>query len=503
VAAPASAAPVTQSVVFAYTGAAQTWVVPAGVTSVTVEALGAGTPAPGHDDGAGGGRAEAPFGVTPGQTITVLVGGSGSTFDGSFEPTAGFNGGGRGFNGGGGASDIRIGGTSLSDRVLVAGGAGGAGLCSIGGLPIGGAGGGLIGLSSVSEPCGSSTPGTGGTQTGGGVNPVDSGANGAFGVGGDQLATWGPAAGGGGGWYGGAAGELNGAGGGGSGHGPAGTVFETGVRSGDGQVTISYELQGQTISFGPTPTDKVMGSAPLQADATATSGLPVTFSTGSGTTNGACTVSSTGLVTLVHAGTCQVAADQPGDSTYAPAPRQLQTFAVAKGSQAITFTSSAPAYADIGDTFSVAATGGASGNPVTFTTASPGACTVTGTTVEFTGGGTCEVRADQAGNADYLAAAHVTQTIKVRKAQEVRITSKPTLMSTLGGKYQVVANATSGLTVALAIGPATTNGACTITGTTVTLVRNGTCAITADQPGNNDWAPAPQATQTFTVTRAS
>lgn len=43
---------------------------------------------------------------------------------------------------GGGASDIRIGGTSLSNRVLVAAGGGGGG---ISGSPSGGAGGGTVG----------------------------------------------------------------------------------------------------------------------------------------------------------------------------------------------------------------------------------------------------------------------------------------------------------------------------------------------------------------------
>jgi Ca2+-binding RTX toxin-like protein len=45
--------------------------------------------------------------------------------------------------------------------------------------------------------------------------------------------------GGGGGWYGGGGGGVGG-GGGGSGHGPEGTVFQTGVRSGNGLVTVTY-----------------------------------------------------------------------------------------------------------------------------------------------------------------------------------------------------------------------------------------------------------------------
>ena len=45
--------------------------------------------------------------------------------------------------------------------------------------------------------------------------------------------------GGGGGWYGGGGGFIGG-GGGGSGYGPPGTAFATGVRSGDGLVTVTY-----------------------------------------------------------------------------------------------------------------------------------------------------------------------------------------------------------------------------------------------------------------------
>ena len=42
---------------------------------------------------------------------------------------------------------------------------------------------------------------------------------------------------------------------------------------------------------------------------------------------------------------------------------------------------------------------------------------------------------------------------------------------------------------------------CTVAGTTVTLVGGGTCTVAADQPGQApDLLPAPQVTQSFTVT---
>jgi hypothetical protein len=74
---------------------------------------------------------------------------------------------------------------------------------------------------------------------------------GTFGSGGNAAGIF-SAGGGGGGWYGGGGGFNAGAGGGGSGTGPAGTNFETGVHSGDGQVTITYTANPTPAN--PTPT---------------------------------------------------------------------------------------------------------------------------------------------------------------------------------------------------------------------------------------------------------
>src|ERR1019366_7028253 len=61
----------------------------------------------------------------------------------------------------------------------------------------------------------------------------------------------------------------------------------------------------------------------------------------------------------------------------------------------------------------VSATGGGSGNPVTFTSATTGVCTVSGSTVTFVGVGTCTINANQAGNASYSAASQVQQSFSV------------------------------------------------------------------------------------------
>lgn len=83
-------------------------------------------------------------------------------------------------------------------------------------------------------------------------------------------------------------------------------------------------LQPQSITF-TAPGAQVLGTS-LTVTATASSGLPVSFSTA---TAAVCTVSPSGVVTLVSAGTCTLNADQGGDGSFSAAPQVQQTFAVA------------------------------------------------------------------------------------------------------------------------------------------------------------------------------
>ncbi len=235
---PASGAAKTWT--FGYTGGMQTWVVPAGVTSAHFDISGAagGEPYVATFNPGKGGRAQAELPLTPGSTVYIAVGGKGGY------PGAGYNGGGNGSRfGGGGATDIRIGGTGLLARALVAGG--GGGVADHSGNP-GGDGGGLTGTAGSGA-----FGGGGGTQTtgGSGTYPI---WDGSFGQGGGSGGSRNATGGGGGGWYGGASGP--GGGGGGSGYGPPGTHFSTGVSGGNGSATI-------TVLERP-PTGAYQGSSP-------------------------------------------------------------------------------------------------------------------------------------------------------------------------------------------------------------------------------------------------
>jgi hypothetical protein len=240
-AAASSATKRAKSKTFSFTGAQQKFTVPNSVTKITVEASGA---AGGVVEGtlpAAGGFVKATIPVTSGQTLAVLVGGTATGANGI---DGGFNGGGNGAGGGGGASDIRQGGDTLYDRVIVAGGAGGDTYpefdCFVMHGPLqGGPGGDLIGGKGLGgtrkhwEELGGPLGGRGGTQESGGAaggraRGDAEGKPGASGVGGDAATNSG-GGGGGGGYYGGGGGgglsrplcgghdlSLNGGGGGGS-----------------------------------------------------------------------------------------------------------------------------------------------------------------------------------------------------------------------------------------------------------------------------------------------
>src|SRR5580658_3608805 len=160
---------------FKYTGKEQRFVVPSGVTKVSVTLRGAaGQGWPVYYTNfpplfGSGGRVDAEIPVKPGETLYVNVGG---------QPVGlghgGFNGGGNSGTGsgshyegagGGGSTDVRINGDKLKDRILVAGGGGGMGCCFESGDGSGGSGGGETGVAGSPSGFG----GGGGSQVQGGA----------------------------------------------------------------------------------------------------------------------------------------------------------------------------------------------------------------------------------------------------------------------------------------------------------------------------------------------
>lgn len=106
------------------------------------------------------------------------------------------------------------------------------------------------------------------------------------------------------------------------------TVSDTNYQ-GSASGTLNIAQTSQTINFAPLA-DKVYGDTPFMVSATASSGLPVSF-----TASGNCTVSGN-TVTITGVGSCTVTASQPGNTNYSAATDVPQSFNIAKASATVT-----------------------------------------------------------------------------------------------------------------------------------------------------------------------
>ena len=228
--------PTLQTSTFTYTGANQTFQVPATISpaSITIYMWGAGGGGNTNYGGAGA-MLQGVLTATPGETLNILVG-QGGTIDGTTTFGGGGAGGGNmtggsapgiGYSGngfpqnagsGGGRSAIQRGGTAPTNDIVVAGGGGGGTFFSSDR-------GGAATFSGTANPGTGGLPGLGGTQSaggaGGGTGFYGQGLGGSRGIGGDTYNNnvYNGGGGGGGGYYGGGAGGTNGGDGAGGGGG--------------------------------------------------------------------------------------------------------------------------------------------------------------------------------------------------------------------------------------------------------------------------------------------
>lgn len=360
---------------FEYTGDAQTYVVPDGVSIISVATYGASGGSDGGSltPGGAGGYSSKTLLVTPGQILYVYVGEGGFTTLSGNVNTGGWNGGGsggygsNGFGsgpgtapGGGGATDIRTTLDDLTTRLVVASGGGGTGCSQTGTVSIGGFGGNEYSASGSSgngyggKGGNSSSGGSGGggaTQTLGGTKgapSVDTGCTsgtlGQGGIGGSvssgNLSVNG-GGGGGGGIYGGGGGTsrndvTNGStsAGGGGGSSTRSSVISGTVNNNPGIIGQNGSNGKASISVSGLTTTPVSSISLNQLNtiysgtselATVSSILPTNASNlkidwSSSNTNIA-TVDSSGLVTGTGVGTCNIIAtsnDGYGVSSFTP-----------------------------------------------------------------------------------------------------------------------------------------------------------------------------------------
>ena len=258
--------------------------------------------------------------------------------------------------------------------------------------------------------------------------------------------------------------------------------------------TIS-PIVAQTITFTDSLPTTATYSANLTYPISATgggSGNPVTF-----TVSGPATLSS-GTLTITGAGTVTVTADQAASAGYAAATQATQSIQISAATQTITFTESLPATATYSAnlTYPISATGGASGNPVTFTVSGP--ATLSSGTLTITGAGTVTVTANQAASAGYAAATQATQSILISAAaQSITFTDNLPTTATYSANLTYPISATgggSGNPVTFAV-----SGPATISSGTITITGAGTVTVTANQAASAGYAAAAPATQSILI----
>jgi hypothetical protein len=208
---------------------------------------------------------------------------------------------------------------------------------------------------------------------------------------------------------------------------------------------------------------------------------------------------ATCITTTLPVGNDAITASYSGDANHNPGTGTLS------GGQQVnpltqTITAAPPASAYRGDSFTVSASGGASGNPLEF--ASSGSCTNTGATYTMGASGSCTGTITQAGNGNYSAATPYTWTTTIitkLATPAVSLSGAPT--SAVGGSTFVVTAAypnTQG--VPAPVPTITAAGSCSVgaatgSGTgyqaTVTMTKgSGTCTTTAKWAANFYYAAA-------------
>jgi hypothetical protein len=185
----------------------------------------------------------------------------------------------------------------------------------------------------------------------------------------------------------------------------------------------------QTLIFNEI-IDKTFGAIPFTISATASSGLPITFSI----ISGPATISGN-IITLTGAGTVVVKASQAGNTNFEGVNAE-QTFKVLQASQTLNFKEIADK--NFGSKpFEITATA-SSGLAVTFSIVS-GPATISGNTISLTGSGTVIVKAVQEGNANYQS----VEELKSFRINELPITNfmirtfSSTCVSSDNGKIEI------------------------------------------------------------------
>ncbi|SHH25933.1 Por secretion system C-terminal sorting domain-containing protein [Chryseolinea serpens] len=219
---------------------------------------------------------------------------------------------------------------------------------------------------------------------------------------------------------------------------------------------------------------KTMVDPPFNLTASASSGLPISYTSSDPTV---ATVSGN-LVTIKGVGSTTITATQAGTSEIPAATAVKKVLQVDKQYQYVYF--SLNSYATFGnDPISLPPTSSA-GLPITYTSSNNSVAIIEDYFLHFTGAGQVTIIASQAGDSRYMPAQSASQTINVNPLyQSITFDNLPA--KTYGdAPFNLVATASSGMPVTFF---SSDPKIASVTGSTVTILGAGTVTIKASQSG--------------------
>ena len=211
--------------------------------------------------------------------------------------------------------------------------------------------------------------------------------------------------------------------------------------------------------------------------------LPVNSSSKSGLrvevnslTNSICQISDSVLIPL-SIGKCQVSFRTPGSSKYRASSR-IENIVIKRRNQINFQPQSQYLLSANSETLPLNSTAGL---PIEYLSETFSTCTVRGNIVEFKLAGFCVLNAVQVGDEFTDAVPKTSFTLKIVRSNQISF-NIPTELALKLKTYLLTAVASSGLPV---IYRSTSAEICSVSGSTLNLLKTGTCNVIASQPGDN------------------
>jgi len=259
-------------------------------------------------------------------------------------------------------------------------------------------------------------------------------------------------------------------------------------------VSVATNLN-QTITFGALASN-VYGDAPFALTATASSNLPVSYSSSD---LSVATISGN-TVTIVGAGNVTITASQSGGSGYNPAPDVSQALSVTQKELTVTGASVTTKPYDgttVATITGATLSGVINSDDVSLTNATSGvfATANAGSPIAVTT--SFGLQGTRSGNY-FLTQPSLTGTIS-KADQTITFGALPG-KTTASAPFALTATASSNLSVSYS---SSNTAVATVSGNTVTIVGIGTSSITASQTGDSNYNSATDVSQVLTVTAST